>query len=101
MKSYLSQLAAYAGGPAFSFLVHLTATAAVAWGVHAGFHLSVPVIPTSVTAFTALAFGKLALKNLGHSWHTGRLVAELEADGASIGKTLLSQFAAAAEGKAA
>ena len=99
MKKYLSQLVAYLAGPAFSYLFHLGIVAVVAWGVNHGFHLSLPVIPTSLTTFAALGFIKVALTNLGRAWHSGRLVAELEHDAGTLGHDVFSQLIAAAEGK--
>jgi hypothetical protein len=99
MKDSIKALVAYLTGPAFSFLLHWGATALVALGLHLGFHVSVPVIPTTVTVFAAQAFIRVALTNLAKAWHSGRLVAEVEAGAVTFGKDALADLIAAVEGK--
>lgn len=99
MKANIKALLAYLSGPAFSFLLHWGATALVALGLHLGFHISVPVIPTTVTVFGALGFIRLMLQNLGKAWHSGKLLAEAEAIAASAGSQILQDLVAALEGK--
>lgn len=70
-------------GPAFSYLFHLAFVAVLAWvGTH--FHLSIPVIPTSLGTFFGLGFARVLLKNLGHAWHSGRMQAQAESDAHTV-----------------
>jgi hypothetical protein len=101
MKANIKALLAYLTGPAFNFLIHWGATALVALGLHFGFHISVPVIPTTVTVFVALAFLRKVLGELAHAWHSGRLVAEAEVVARQSGTQFIKDLFASLEGQAA
>jgi hypothetical protein len=83
-------------GHVASYAVHLALVAIAAVALHFGFHVSIPVIPGSLATWSVLGIARLAFSNLAKSWHSGRLQAELEADGSDA----ISQILAAAAGNA-
>lgn len=70
-KAAASVLTAPAITIGLSYVIHLVVAFALSWALSHGFHFSIGVLPLSLTTFSGTTLGKLILRNLSESWHTG------------------------------
>jgi hypothetical protein len=88
-------------GHVASYAIHFALVAVAAAAARWGFHISIPVFPGSLATWSVLGLVKVALSNLGRSWHSGRLAAELETQAKQDVSQFFNDIVAAAEGKGA